>query len=878
MAGIWATLQGVGRFFKVMAVLTGSFVGTVLLLIIIAYFYFAQDLPNIQTISDYHPYVISEVFGKEGAKIGEYWYEERRQLMPIEEMPPLLINAFLAAEDSRFFEHRGVDFRGTLRAFIANFKAGSIVQGGSTITQQVTKSLLLTRQRSYVRKIKEAILATRLERYLTKDQILYLYLNQIYFGNRAYGVKAAIWDYFHKKPNEISLAEMTILASLPRAPEIYSPLRHPEKCRERQLYVLQRMVEEGSITKKEMQEALETKIKIYVEGTDKETNLAIAPHFLEYLRTVLLKTVGEEKLYYGGLKIETPLDPTLQKAATEALQRGLEVLDRRRSGWRGTLDHVSPSAIPEIKEKLHQQILAEQKRRYIDYPPVSEEKAPTPIETGKIYPAVVTGFEGQNTFIAVGNVEGVVARKDIAFDQNKLAYEENLYLTDPPHTLKTGDSIRVRALEKNKFQFYQEPLVQGALYSQEVATGFIKAMAGGYDFSKSEFNRTMDALRQPGSSFKPFVYAAALDKGYTMKTPLTDTPFTIPVGDEIWSPKNYDGKYRGLTTVHEAIVHSYNVATARVAYNIRLHYLTAYMRKMGITTPIQKYPSMALGANGVHLNEMVAAYATFPNLGVYRKPVFITKVTDAEGNVLEEYKKAVIASPMSLSNGAKQSPDKTEDNFNEDLYEANKKFIEQDGLKLTEKELRILYGKEIPPGHVITPQTAYLMVKLMEDVVNQGTATRVKKLGRPVAGKTGTTNDETDTWFVGYTPELAAGVWVGYDNIRSLGKGEQGGRTAAPIFLDYMQQVYQDKAIQQFAIPEEVKGKQKDLFSLTGGSAKYAEKTKIPTYAAPEGGTSQDRSADFMGADLESAKEIPPSDLAPEPPPPVERPMDEEGF
>ncbi|MDZ4224619.1 MAG: penicillin-binding transpeptidase domain-containing protein, partial [bacterium] len=271
-----------------------------------------------------------------------------------------------------------------------------------------------------------------------------------------------------------------------------------------------------------------------------------------------------------------------------------------------------------------------------------------------------------------------------------------------------------------------------------------------------------------------------------------------------------------------------------------------------------------LGANGMHLMELVAAYATFPNQGVYRPPVFITKVTDAEGNVLEEYKRDHGQGTMD------QGPKETDSEFNETLYEANKKFIESDQLKLSKKELQILYGKEIPPGHVMTPQTAYLMVKLMEGVVQEGTAQRVKKLGRPVAGKTGTTNDETDTWFVGYTPELAAGVWVGYDQVRSLGKGEQGGRTAAPIFLDFMQTAMKEKEIRPFDIPDALKGKEKDLMGLAGGSAKHAEKSKIPTYAAPDGGTSQDRSADFMGADLEGVQNTPPA---------IERSLDEEeGF
>ncbi|OGQ04030.1 MAG: hypothetical protein A3F82_06735 [Deltaproteobacteria bacterium RIFCSPLOWO2_12_FULL_44_12] len=851
MANFFETLKGVARFLKVVATIFVTLICTLVVVIMVVYFYFARDLPNIQSISDYHPYLVSEVYGADGTRIGEFWNEERRHLIPIEEIPPLLISSFLAAEDARFFEHRGVDFRGTLRAFLANLRSGGIVQGGSTITQQVTRSLLLSRQKSYARKIREAILATRLERYLTKDQILYLYLNQIYFGNRAYGVKAAAEDYFHKDLKNLNLSEMVLLAALPRAPELYSPIRHSDKTRERQEYVLSRLVEEKVITNKDRIEALNTKVKIYLQGTDKDSNLAVAPHFLEYLRQVLLKKYGEEKLYYGGLKIYSTIDPTMQKAATAAVRRGLEVIDRRRTGWRGTIDHVDAKALTAQKEKLHEQILSESQKKWLLFPPIPLAKEePTPIEVGEIYPAAVTGFEGSNTLVSVGRTAGVVPRKDVTFDQTKLGYEENLYMSDPSHTLRVGDVIRVRAEENNKFSFYQEPIIQGALFSQETSTGFVKAMVGGYDFSKSEFNRAMDALRQPGSSFKPFIYAAALDKGYTFKTQIADAPFTIPVGNEVWSPKNYDGKFRGLTTLHQAIVNSYNVATARVAYHIRLHYLTGYIRKMGITTTIHKYPSMALGANGVHLNEMVTAYATFPNLGIYRPSVFVTKIVDQEGNTLEEHQALAMSSVETKPTEIDKMLGKTSGDFNQELFEKNKVFIEQDKLDLYPSELKVLYGNNIPPGHVITPQTAYLMVRLMSDVVNMGTAQRVKKLGKPVAGKTGTTNDETDTWFVGYVPDLAAGVWVGHDAVRSIGRGEQGGRTAAPIFLDFMQEATKDWAPKPFSIPPEVE--KKDIFALAGGSAKFAEVTPMPTYAG-EGGTSQDRSVDFFEADLETA-------------------------
>lgn len=852
MSSLWATVKGVGRLFKVIVVLIATFLGTVFAIAILAYFYFARDLPNLQTVSDYHPQLVSKVYGSDGTQIGEFWMDERRHLIKIQEVPPLIISAFIAAEDSRFLEHRGVDFRSIIRALIANWKAGSIVQGGSTITQQVTRSLLLTRTQSYERKIKEAILANRLERYLTKDQILYLYLNQIYFGNRAYGIVAATENYFHKKLEELSLAEISLLAAMPRAPNLYSPFKYPERVRERQQYVLNRLVGEKVITPQEKENALKERLKIHTQGTDKDSNLAYAPHFTETIRQELLKKYGEDKLYYGGLKIFTPIDPKMQLAAIQALRRGLEVVDRRRGGWRGPMEHVEPLLLTDKKEELHKQVLAKQAEEFIFYPPQPDTlDAKTPVEPNKIYPAIVTGFNGNGTEIAIGRTEGVVPTQDIHYDPEKLSYIEGLYIYHPRSQLKIGDVIKVRKNEGDSYSFYQEPLIQGAIYSQEPGTGLVKAIVGGYDFQTSEFNRAMAALRQPGSAFKPFVYAAALDKGYQYNSQILDSPFAIPVGDEIWAPKNYSGSYRGVTTVHDAIVHSYNVATARVAYHIGFDYLTAYQRKMGITTPIMKYPSMALGANGVHLMEMVAAYSTFPNLGVYRKPVFITKITDQEGHVLEEYKpeeeelfgKAATEKQMeSIANN---------EELNRDLYEKNLGATKEDHLDLSPSELKVLYGNNIPPGHVMTPQTAYLMVRLMSDVVKMGTGQRVLKLKRTAAGKTGTTNDETDTWFIGYVPQLAAGVWVGYDAVRPIGRGEQGGRTAAPIFLDFMQTATEEMEVAEFTKPEDFE--EDNLYTMSGGSAIHAEITPVPALGGlyGEGGSSQDRSADFLEADFE---------------------------
>lgn len=858
MKSLLNILRGIGRFLKVGAVIGLFFLTVAIGGLIAVYLTFSGDLPNIQAVSDYRPQIVSTVYGSDGTQIGEFWSDEKRILADLKEMPPLLIGAFIAAEDSRFFEHRGVDFRGTLRAFTVNLKSGDIVQGGSTITQQVTRSLLLSRQKTYSRKIKEAILATRLERFLTKDQILYLYLNQIFFGNRSYGVKAAVQNYFHKDLNEVNLAEISLLAGLPRSPLSHSPLRHPEKARERQMYVLRRLLEEGAISEKELDGALKTEIKLYVQGTDKESNLALAPHFLEYLRKILLEKYGEETLYFGGLKIHTTIDPKMQKAANVAITRGLEIVDRRTRSWRGKLDHVDPSGIKEARQKLHQEIVKQQNQRWHVFPP--GERKETPIEEGEIFKAIVTGFQEEETLAAVGTKEITIPKKDVSFDQTKLAYDENLYMHQPSRQLKMGDIIQVRALPEGRFAFYQTPQIEGALFSQETATGHVRAMVGGYDFKKSEFNRAMDATRQPGSAFKIFVYAAALDKGYTMGSAIADSPFSIPVGDEVWAPKNYDEEYRGVTTVHNALVYSYNVATARIGYHIRLHYLTAYARKLGLTTPIFKYPSMTLGANGVHLHEMVSAVATFPNLGVYRPPIFVTKIVDKNGNILEE----TLPPPP-----AEMIEDKKNEDLNLPLYEANQTHIKEDELNLFPSELKVLYGNNIPPGRVMTPQTAYLIVQLMQDVVKMGTGMRVSKLGKPVAGKTGTSNEESDTWFIGTVPDLACGVWVGYDQVRRIGKGEQGGRTAAPIFLDFMQEATKNWQPKDFPMPPEVNGQ--NLFALTGGSAKFAEYVPLSAVGFIEGGSSEDRASDFMEADSEGGG-------LSESPPPEERKNLEEGF
>lgn len=689
------------------------------------YFYFAYDLPNIRTLKDYEPPQVSEVFADDGTKIGEFW-EECRFPVSITDVPPLVIKAFIASEDTRFFEHRGVDIRGIGRAFIENLKAGHIVQGGSTITQQIARSLLLTRERSLKRKFKEAILATRIERDLSKNEILELYLNQIFLGNRAYGVKAAARNYFHKELNQLTLGEIGMIAGMPQAPSADSPINNMERAKIRQRHVLERMLEEGYITKEEMTEALETDITIYTQGTDKEFNYQYAPYFTEHVRQIVLEKYGHDTLYKSGLKIYTTLNLVMSDAAQRALRNGIDALVKRRN--------------------------------------------------------------------------------------------------------------------------YKNARPQGAIFAMDPITGHVKAMAGGYDFMESEFNRATQALRQPGSAFKPFTYAAALDKGYNFKVPILDAPVTYYVGPNQppWSPKNYKDKHAGMTTFDSDIIHSRNIPTVKIANDIGLHYITAYVRKMGIQTPIDKYYSMALGANGVYLNEMVTAYATFATGGVRPTPVYITRVEDRNGKTLEEPQLPGAPEEADAVPPGPEAGEKFTD-LNPELFLEGQKAIENDRLVLSDDELKILYGEIISKGYVISPQTAYLMTTLLKGVVDRGTGTVVKALGRPAAGKTGTTNDETDCWFIGFVPGHVAGVWLGFDDVRQLGKGETGGRAAAPVFLEYMKEVTKGWEVKDFSPPPGLDAEKIDM--LAGGSAIYFKGVSL-LRETREQLSPQSRAVDFFGEDM----------------------------
>jgi len=590
------------------------------------YLHVSQDLPQIRSLKDYRPPVVTTVYSDDNRKIAEF-YRERRIVVPLSAMPKLLVEAFIASEDSRFFAHRGVDYVGIVRAFFKNIEAGAIVQGGSTITQQVIKPFLQTSEKTYERKLKEAILAYRIEKTFTKEEILFLYLNQIYLGCRAYGVAAAAENYFGKPVKDLNLAECALLAGLPKGPGAYSPIRYPEKAGQRQKYVLKQMVIKGYITEPQAAEALNTKIEI---RTPKNWYMERVPYFSEYIRQYMEEIYGYEALYNGGLQIYTTVNIEMQEAAIEEIKKGLHELNDRQK-----------------------------------YP-------------GKEKP-------------------------------------------------------------------------QASLICIETKTGHVKAMVGGRDFMESQLNRAVQSKRQPGSAFKPIIYAAALDKGYTPASILSDNPFTFwnTESRTSWTPSNYDNRFWGYIPLRKAVANSRNIPAVRVLKDIGISYVIEYAGKLGISSDLDKELSLSLGASGISLIEMVTAYSVFANLGELVQPVFIKKILDRDGNEIQKVK-----------------------------FENRQQVIEK--------------------------STAYIMTNLLESVVKSGTARRILVMERPVAGKTGTSSNLHDAWFIGYTTDHITGTWVGFDQERSLGKDETGSRAAAPVWLGFMSRISGVYPVREFDIPEGV--------------------------------------------------------------------------
>lgn len=701
------------------------------------FLYFYYTLPPMKDISDYNPPLMTRVYSADGQIIGEF-YQERRILVPNDKIPRLLRQAFVAAEDADFYRHRGISWLGIFRALIRNLQAGRIVQGGSTITQQVVRSLLLNRQRTLSRKIKELILAHRIEQRLSKDEILYIYLNQIYLGHGNYGVGAAAEDYFGKSVEELNLAEMAMLAGLPKAPELYSPLRNFDRAKRRQAYVLKRMVEEGYITEKEARDAYATPLHIKGRGN---RFLEVAPYFVEYVRQYLIERYGEDEVYTGGLQVYTSLDTRMQRAAQEAVRKGLLALDRRQ-GFRGPEKVLEPSEVEDFCKEVADRIKE--------------------LKPGETYLGVVTKAERERVWVRIGNFKGFISADTLRWVDRE----------HPEESLKEGFVIRVKVVElkegEARLELYQEPQVEGALLAMELPTGYVRALVGGWDFLRSQFNRALQARRQVGSAFKPIVYAAALTKGYTPASIILDAPVIYEDLErgESWKPKNYRERFYGPTRLRMALARSQNLATVKLARDIGVPYIIRFARKLGITSPLNPDLSMALGSSALSLLEVVRAYAVFATGGHLVDPIFITKVFDRRGEVLEEHK------PLPLE------------------------------AELRREGIEPQRGKCYP--QVLDEDTAYLMTSMLQSVVKEGTGWRAKALGRPCAGKTGTTDDYTDAWFIGYTPHLITGVWVGFDEPRPLGEHETGSRAACPIWVAFMKEALKDTPPEDFQVPEGV--------------------------------------------------------------------------
>ncbi len=703
---------------------------------------FSSDLPDVSLLRDYKPSLVTRIYDNSDSLIAEY-YVQKRILTPLENIPHMLRLATIAVEDSSFYEHHGLNLEGILRAFIANMKAGRVVQGGSSITQQVAKTLLLTPERTLERKIREAILSIEIDRRYTKNEILEIYLNHIYYGHGAYGVEAAAQTYFGKHVHELTLAEMTMISGLPKAPNNYSPYHDPERAKERREHALNRLVAIKAITEAQKNEAANEPFNLV--GLKKPTNNA--PWFAEHVRRYLEKKYGADMLYNGGLTVRTTLDLKLQRFANEAVRFGLEKTDKRL-GYRGPVSTVN---LEKGEQPDWARLNPRHKADMDDY-----------YKPGRVLRGLVLEVGRKNVSIGFEDAKGYIALKNMDW-ANKVNPSQNALwrgkLKDARKALDKGDIVDVKILEgepddggRLPLALEQTPAVQGALMAVDPRTGYILAMVGGYDPAVTKFNRAIQALRQPGSSFKPIIYTAAMYKGFTPASIIIDSPIIFNrAATEFkgWKPVNFEKKFFGPTTLRTAVTHSRNVVTIKLLEKIGVSYAVGFARRFGITSPIDPNLTLALGSSPVTLKEMVYAYSSLANGGKLMKSMFIKSIENREGAVLE---------------------------------------------------------KNVPEGRqVISPSIAFLMVNIMKNVVKEGTARTIgRKMKRPVAGKTGTTNSYIDAWFNGYTPDMACAVWVGKDNNEPMGKKETGSRVAIPIWLKFMEKALRDVPVTDFTPPADI--------------------------------------------------------------------------
>lgn len=714
--------------------------------------YYAQDLPDYSQLKNYEPPIITRIYAGDGHLMAEY-AQEKRIFMPIHAIPDRLKHAFLSAEDQNFYDHKGIDGTAVARAILINLKnrgTGRRLVGASTITQQVAKNFLLTNEVSYERKIKEAILAYRMEKAMSKDKLLELYLNEIFLGQRSYGVAAAALTYFNKPLDDLTIAESAYLASLPKAPNNYHPVRNHDAALARRNWVIGRMLEDGHITPAQAELARQAPLTM---ATAKDEGLRIsAPYFAEEIRRELEREFGGKALYEGGLAVRTTLDPHLQDIAEGVLRDGLIAYDHRH-GWRGALDKLKSMNDWDV------QLSAMQK------------PAAAPHDWRM---AVVTDISGERARIGFEDkTTGYIPLEGLKWARKSLndGYALGPEILSPRDVLEIGDVILAEKTEKD-YVLRQIPRIQGALVAMDPHTGRVLAMQGGWHYNASSFNRATQAKRQPGSAFKPFVYLAALDQGFTPTTLVLDAPFVMEQSPgNYWRPTNYSGQFYGPTPIRVGVEKSRNLMTVRLADHIGMDTVVEYAARFGIADGMKPFLSYSLGANETTLLRLTNAYAMLVNGGKRITPHMIDRIQNRYGETIRksDERPCTNCGPLLRWDGqaAPDVPDTRE--------------------------------------QVADPRTAYQMTSILEGVAQRGTAARLKALDRPLGGKTGTTNESKDTWFIGFSPDLVVGVFVGFDDPKSMGKRETGSTAALPIFQDFMQQALKETPPTPFRIPPGVK-------------------------------------------------------------------------
>jgi penicillin-binding protein 1A len=690
----------------------------------------SKDLPALEQLGTYQPSLVTQVYSIDQQLIGQFFIE-RRILTPVADIPEGLRRAVIAVEDVRFFEHPGLDYIGMLRAAWTNVRRGGKFEGASTITQQLARSLFLSSERTFDRKVRELILAYKMELVLTKVQILELYLNQIYFGQGAYGVASAAQTYFGKDLSALTIAESAFLAGLPKSPNHYSPFKAYDRAKKRQEHVLARMEEAKFLTTAEREQAAAEILNFRRPG-----GVQAAPYFVEYVRQLLTAKYGEAMVYKGGLKVITTLNMEMQKAAEAAFAAGLRELDKRQ-GWRGPLRTVDVTA---------------------PTPPTVAAATDQVLKIGDYREGFITKVAKDHYLAQIGSTVATLAFDDMAWATRRLTGSDtakdvvvNLNLK---HVLKPGDVIEVMVKKLNRdivhVQLEQTPLVEGGLIALEPGKGAIRAMVGGYDFGRSEYNRAVQAHRQPGSAFKPIIYATAMSQGMSPASVILDAPvvYEQEQNEKTWKPENYGRKIHGMVSLRDALAHSHNLATIRLLDKVGVKNVIEFAKTVGITSPLAADLSLGLGSSSVGLMELTSAYGVLLNQGSRAEPYAILLVKDNAGKVLEQ------TEPQALP--------------------------------------------------VISKETAYLITNMMEDVIQKGTGQAAKVIDRPIAGKTGTTDEFINAWFIGGAPNLVTGIYVGFDDRRSLGETESGAHAALPIWINFMKEALKPLPVMAFTIPEGV--------------------------------------------------------------------------